>query len=192
MIGKRIGLIDGSVSVDEYRGVIAANHVDRSKIAEMSAGFDVAPLLSHKIDGLMNYEELTPVELRLRGEDIAVMRFADFGLKAYSLNLVVNDAALTEDPLVIKDIVDATIEGYEFLRSQPDQAALIFSRLFPERDKAYVRESTSVVAKLLGSGPIGRQTRQGWIETIATMKNLGLLNHEVSVDDVTAASYLKN
>jgi len=71
MVGKRIGLIDGSVTVDEYRGVVTANGIDRSKIQEVHVGWDVAPLLTKKVDGLMNYEELTPVDLRLQGHPVA-------------------------------------------------------------------------------------------------------------------------
>lgn len=190
MIGKRIGLIDGSVTVDEYRGVVAANHIDRSKVKEVSVGFDAAPLLSRKVDGLMNYEELTPVELRLQGHDIVVMRFADFGLKAYSLNLIANEEALRNNGVVIKSIVDGTIAGYSFLRSNPAQAAAIFGKLFPEKDQRYVNDSMLVVQHLLGVGPIGIQTREGWLETIGTLTRLGLLAKNVSVNDVAAAEFL--
>jgi ABC-type nitrate/sulfonate/bicarbonate transport system substrate-binding protein len=190
LIGKRIGLIDGSVSVDEYRGLVAANNIDRKRIKEVSVGWDAAPLLSRKVDGLMNYEELTPVELRLHGNDIVVMRFSDFGLKAYSLNLIANDSAFVKDSKAIKDLVDGTVEGYIFLREKPDQSAAIFSRLFPERDQKYVHESTLVVAQLLGSGVVGDQTRLGWTDTLGTLSRLGLLARKLSVDEVAASAYL--
>src|SRR5262249_21029419 len=155
MISKRIGIINGSITADEYRGILAANHIDRSQIKEVGAGFEVAPLLTKQVDGLMNYEELTPVELRLKGHDIVTMRFADFGLHAYSLNLIVNDSALQNRGETIRKIVDASVKGYEFVRNNPDQAAAVFITLFPERDPNYVRESVRIVAKLLGAGPIG-------------------------------------
>lgn len=190
MIGKTIGLISGSVTTDEYRGLVAANKIDRSKIKEVAAGFDVAPLLSKKVDGLMNYEELTPVELRLQGYDIVTMRFADFGLKAYSLNLIVNEAQSETERDTIKAITEATIEGYEFLRSNPDEAAMIFSSLYPERDRAYVRDSIQIVAKLLGSGRIGEQTSQGWNDTLGTLKSLKLLEREIKAEDVSLNGYV--
>lgn len=190
MLGKRIGLIDGSISVDEYRAVIAANKIDRSRISEVSVGWDVAPLLTKQVDGLMNYEELTPVELRLQGHDIVVMRFADQGIRAHSLNLIVNDAFLTSEADTIRSITEATIEGYEFVSSKPEEAAALFSQLFPERNKDYVRESMKVVARQLGDGTIGRQTRDGWGTTLKTLTDLGLLAKPVSVDDVVVQGYL--
>jgi len=190
LIGKRIGLIDGSISVDEYKGLLAANHIDRSKIKEVSVGWDAAPLLSKKVDGLMNYEELTPIELRLQGHKIAVLRFADFGLKAYSLNLIANDRALATEDTTIRAVVDGTVEGYEFLRQNPSEAAKIFGHLFPERNPEYVRDSTQVVSKLLGDSKIGAQTQEGWEATISTLKLLGLLDKTVTVSEVTAKEYL--
>lgn len=190
MIGKRIGLISGSVTFDEYRGIIAANGLDRSKIIEVGAGFEVAPLLSKQVDGLMNYEELTPVELRLKGYDIVTMRFADFGLKAYSLNLIVNESHTESDATTIKAITDATIEGYEFLRSNPDESARIFSKLSPERDPNYIRESIKIVAKLLGPDKVGKQTSQGWNETVSTLRSLNLLEKNVNAEEMYVSGYV--
>ena len=45
----------------------------------------------------MNHAELTPIELKLQGHPIVTMRVADFGLKAYSLNLIVSDAAVQKE-----------------------------------------------------------------------------------------------
>lgn len=189
MIGKRIGIINGSITLDEYRGLLAANHIDRSQIAEVDVGFEVAPLLQKKVDGLMNYQELTPVALRLEGHDIAEMRFADFGIKAYSLNVIVNDGASRKEEETIRAVVDGTREGYELLRRDPGQAAAIFSALFPERNKDYVRESIKIVARLLGTGEVGRQTVEGWQETIKMLSSLGLLAKAVTVDEVAASNY---
>jgi ABC-type nitrate/sulfonate/bicarbonate transport system substrate-binding protein len=190
MIGKKIGIISGSITLDEYRGLLAANDIDRSQIQEVDVGFEVAPLLQKKVDGLMNYQELTPVALRIDGHDIVEMRFADFGIKAYSLNLIVSDSALQKESAAIRAIVDGTREGYELLRNDPAQAAAIFSRLFPERNKDYVRESIKIVAQLLGKGPVGQQTTQGWQDTIKTLGDLGLLAKPVTVDEVAASEYL--
>jgi ABC-type nitrate/sulfonate/bicarbonate transport system substrate-binding protein len=189
--GKRIGIINGSITLDEYRGMLTAQKIDRSKIKEVDVGFEVAPLLQKQVDGLMNYQELTPVELRLQGHDIVTMRFADYGLKAYSLNLISNDSAIAAQPEVLRAVVEATIEGYEFLRSKPEEAAAIFSKMFPERRPEYVKASIAEVAKLLGQGVIGTQTTQGWTDTLNTLSSLSLLAKPVAVSDVTAPGFLK-
>ena len=192
MIGRRIGLITGSITVDEYRGVLAANAIDRDTIKEVSVGWDVATLLTGKVDGLMNYEELTPVQLRLQGYDIVKMRFRDFGVRAYSLNLIVNEAAAEEHHRTIVAVIESVNAGYRYLRDKPEDAARIFSGLFPEKNPEYVRQSIAIVASLLGEGKIGLQTREGWQETIDTLDRLGLLDSEISVDDIVQRAFLSD
>jgi ABC-type nitrate/sulfonate/bicarbonate transport system substrate-binding protein len=189
MIGKRIGLINGSITVDEYRGVVAANKIDRSKIKEVGVGFDVAPLLTKKVDGLMNYQELTPVELRLQGHNITVMKFADYGVHAYSLNLIASEKQLGQKSKQIKLATDAIIKGYIFLKEHPMEAAEIFSKVVPEKEKKYVAESTKVVAQLLGDRTIGEQTPNGWTDTIKTLDGLRLLPNKVTANEV--ATYIR-
>jgi len=190
LIGKTIGTINGSITLDEYRGLLAAQRLDRSKIKEIDVGFEVAPLLSHQVDGLMNYQELTPVELRLQGNDIVTMRLADYGIKAYSLNLISNDSTIAADPKMLRAIVDATIEGYRFVRENPEQAAAILSKLFPERKPEYVRASLAEVSKLLGPGSVGEQTKEGWTDSINTLQSLGLLAKPISIDEVMAPDFV--
>jgi ABC-type nitrate/sulfonate/bicarbonate transport system substrate-binding protein len=184
MIGKKIGLINGSITVDEYRGVVAANKIDRSKIKEVGVGFDVAPLLTKKVDGLMNYQELTPVELRLQGHNISTMRFADYGVKAYSLNLIASEKQLSQHSKQIKLATEAITKGYTFLKENPAEAAEIFSKVVPEKDKKYITESTKIVSQLLGDKSVGKQTPEGWMDTIKTLDELGLLTGKIQPDDV--------
>ncbi len=190
LIGKRIGISPGSITVEEYRGLLAANRIDRSKIMEVRVGMDVAPLLSKQVDGLINYEEMSPVELRIRGHDIVLLRLRDYGINAYSLNLITNDESLKGETKTIRDIVEATTKGSEFVQDNPDEAAKVFSKLFPQRDSRYVRESIKVVIDLLGNRPVGQQTRKEWSETIATLDKLGLLERKVTVDEVAETEFL--
>jgi ABC-type nitrate/sulfonate/bicarbonate transport system substrate-binding protein len=189
--GKRVGIISGSITLDEYRGLLSANHIDRSKIQETDVGFEVTPLLRKQVDATMDYAELSPVELKLEGYDIVLLRFADFGLKAYSLNLMVNENAAVQEQEAIRSVVEGTIEGYEYLRNNPAEAAAIFSRLFPERKKEFVQESMKVVAQLLGNGPVGRQTRKGWTDTVEMLQSMGLLARAVTVDELVVKAYLQ-
>lgn len=184
LVGRRIGLISGSITVDEYRGMMAANGVDTSMVTHIGVGWDVAPLLTNRVDALLNYAELTPVELRIQGRQIETMRLSDFGVKAYSLNLIVNSSRLATDSATIRQVVEAVVEGYEFIRANPDSAAKLFSRRFTERDTVFVRESIRIVAEQLGTGTVGDQTTMGWEQTIAMLDQLGLLRNTISVEQV--------
>src|ERR1700749_4352160 len=93
LIGKRVGLVAGSTTVDEDRAMLAAHRIDRNRVTEVTVDWQASPLLDRKVDALLDYEELAPAELQADGKRIAVMRLADFGLRTYSLNLIVNEMA---------------------------------------------------------------------------------------------------
>ncbi len=186
LVGKRVGLVPGSTTVDEYRAMLLANRIDRRKIKELEVDWDFKALLDRKVDALLDYEEITPAELQSQGKRIAVMRLADFGVRIYSLNLVVNEMVWTSSPerkQAAYMIEDAVQEGYRFVREKPAQAAAIFSRLFPEISPRYVELSMQIVARQLAL-PIGNQTRIGWEDTLKTLSSLRLLDRAVSAEEV--------
>ena len=182
--GKTMGLIDGSITKDEYRGLVRANGLEDLDITEVSAGFEVAPLLTGQVDGLMNYAELTPVQLSLDGHEIETMRLSDFGVHAYSLNLIVNSDFYEREPETVAGVKRALNRGYLFVRDNPSEAAHLFSELFPEKDAEFVELSMQIVARQLGTGEMGEQTEDGWQATLQTMADLELLDGDVTITDV--------
>jgi ABC-type nitrate/sulfonate/bicarbonate transport system substrate-binding protein len=186
LIGKRVGLVAGSTTVDEYRALLIANRLDRSRIQEVEVDWDSKALLDRKVDALLDYEEIAPAELQAQGRRIAVMRLADFGVRIYSLNLVVNEMAWTSSPQrqqAARLVEDAVQEGYQFVRDKPGEAAAIFAKLFPDLPPRYVDLSMQIVARQLAV-PIGNQTRIGWEDTLKTLSSLRLLGRAVSAEEV--------
>ena len=88
LIGKKVGLMPGSVTVDEYRALLVANRIDRAKVKKIEVDWNGNALLDRRVD-----EEIAPAELQAQGRRIAVLHFAEFGLRLYSLNLIVNELA---------------------------------------------------------------------------------------------------
>ena len=184
LIEARIGLIDGSITKDEYIGLIQANNLDRNEIIELSTGFDVSPLLSNQVDGLMNYAELTPVQLRIDGYPVVTMRLSDYGVSAYSLNLIANGKFANEHPETVSKITRAVTKGYEFVKNDPEQSARIFLDLFPEKSEEFVNASMKIVAQQIDGEKVGEQSVEGWQMTIDTLESLGLLNTGLEAADV--------
>lgn len=186
LYGKTLGVVPGSITNEELRALIAANKLDMDRIRTIPVDWDAYDLVERKVDALIDYDEMAPSELIAEGRRITVIRLADFGVRAYSLNLIVNDAAWA-DPVrreIARKIEDAVQEGYGMVKDRPGDAAAAFSRLFPRLAPRYVDRSMVTVAQQLGGPPIGQQTRAGWELTLKTLEQLGLLARRVSVDDV--------
>ncbi|WP_296321143.1 ABC transporter substrate-binding protein [Reyranella sp.] len=186
LYGKTLGLVPGSITNEEFRALIAANRLDRSKIKETTVSWNAYDLIEKKVDALIDYDEMAPAELIAEGRRITMIRLSDFGVKAYSLNLIVNDDAWA-DPVrreIAKNVQEAVQEGYNMVRERPADAASHFSRLFPRLAPRYVDRSMATVSQQLSGPPTGQQTRAGWEATISTLDALGLLAKPVTVDDV--------
>jgi len=186
LYGKTLGLVPGSITNEEFRALLAANKLDQGRIKVATVDWNAYDLVEKKVDALIDYDEMAPAELLAEGRRITMIRLSDFGVRAYSLNLIVNDAAWA-DPVrreIAKKVQDAVQEGYNMVRERPADAAVHFSRLFPRLAPRYVDRSMATVSQQLSGPPTGLQTRAGWEATIRTLEQLGLLAKPVTVDDV--------
>jgi ABC-type nitrate/sulfonate/bicarbonate transport system substrate-binding protein len=186
LYGKTLGLVPGSITNEEFRALVAANKLDRSRIKEVTADWNGYSLIEKKVDALIDYDEMVPSELIAEGRRITMIRVSDFGVRAYSLNLIVNTTAWA-DPArraIAEKIVEAVQEGYNSVKERPGDAALHFSNMFPRLAPRYVDRSTVTVAQQLAGPPTGIQTRAGWEATIKTLESLQLLAKPITADDV--------
>ncbi len=186
LYGKKIGLVPSSVTIDEYRALLVANRLDRARITEVEVDWSGKSLLDRKVDALIDYEEITPAQLIADGQKISIMRLADFGVRLYSLNLIVNDDAWAAPgrKAVARRIAEALQEGFGLVRDRPREAAAIFKRLFPDVAPRYADQSMITVGRQLGTLQIGLQTRVGWEDTLKILTTLGLLARPVGPEEV--------
>ncbi|WP_422000554.1 ABC transporter substrate-binding protein [Reyranella sp.] len=186
LYGKTLGVVPGSITNEELRALITVNKLDPDKIREIPVNWDAYTLIDKKVDALIDYEEMAPAELVAEGRRITMLRLADFGVRVYSLNLIVNDAAWADPArrVIAQKVVEAVQEGYNSVKERAGDAALRFSTLFPRLAPRYVDRSMVTVAQQLSGPPTGEQTRAGWEATIKTLESLKLLAKPVTVDEV--------
>ena len=192
LYGKTLGLVPGSITNEEFRALLVANKLDRSKIKDSTVEWNAYALVEKKVDALIDYDEMSPAELIAEGRRITLIRLSDFGVKAYSLNLIVNEAAWN-DPArraIAEKVVEAVQEGYNMVKERPADAAVHFSNLYPRLAPRYVDRSMATVSAQLSGPPTGVQTRAGWEATLKTLESLNLLAKPITVDDV--AIFLNN
>jgi ABC-type nitrate/sulfonate/bicarbonate transport system substrate-binding protein len=183
LIGKRVGLVPGSTTVEEYAAMLAINRIDRSRVREIAVDPGAKALLDGQVDALLDYEEIAPAELQAEGRRIAVLRLAGLGVQLQSLNLVVNEAAWAQRAPAARAIAAAVQEGYQLLRERPAEAAAIFGRQFPQFPPRYLELSLKIVASQLGV-PIGNQTSVGWASTLKILSDQGLLARPLTPNEV--------
>jgi NitT/TauT family transport system substrate-binding protein len=114
--GKTLGVADSDLSAGlwpalAHQNGIKIEHVKQSRI---SAAVREPMLSAGQVDAVTGFSYLSAVNLRDRGvpaDDLAVLRFADYGCDAYGFALIVNPTFATHKPEAVKGFVRALIAG---------------------------------------------------------------------------------
>ena len=114
--GKTLGVADSDLSAGLWPALAHQNginpgHVKQSRI---SAAVREPMLSAGQVDAVTGFSYQSAVNLRDRGvpaDDLAVLRFADYGCDAYGFALIVNPAFAARKPEAVKGFVRALIAG---------------------------------------------------------------------------------
>ena len=114
--GKTLGVADSDLSAWLWPALAHQNginlqHVRQSRI---SAAVREPMLSAGQVDAVTGFSYQSAVNLRDRGvpaDDLAVLRFADYGCEAYGFALIVNPTFAAQKPEAVKGFVRALIAG---------------------------------------------------------------------------------
>ncbi len=106
----------------------AQNGIKTASVKQSKIGAAVRePMLSAgQVDAVTGFSYLSAVNLRDRGvpaDDLAVLRYADYGCEAYGFAVIVNPAFAARRPEAVKGFVRAVIAGTDLAIKAPGRAA---------------------------------------------------------------------
>lgn len=188
--GKRIGIYPGSITVNEFDAFRKLNGLQGDVLKTVSlTGADIPLLLAGKLDGVLHFTEMSPVqvetspEIRAAAPKTYEIRLADHGVGGYGLNIIANPDAWRTRRADLEALNAAILQGYRDGCSQRQRAVDSFVKQFPDKTREYVRISWDKVCALVGTNA-GRQDATGWQQTIDLYRGLGLLKADVRPSDV--------
>jgi NitT/TauT family transport system substrate-binding protein len=114
--GKTFGIADNDLSAGLWPALAHRNgiHLDHVRQSRISAAVREPMLSAGQVDAVAGFSYLSAVNLRDRGvpaDDLAVLRFADYGCDAYGFAVIVNPAFADKQPDAVKGFVRALIAG---------------------------------------------------------------------------------
>jgi NitT/TauT family transport system substrate-binding protein len=126
--GKNLGVAEGDLSVRLWPAVAKLNGIKLAGVKQYSISAAVRePMLSAgQVDAVTGFSYLSAVNLRDRGvpaDDLAVLRFADYGCEAYGFAVIVNPSLAATRPEAVKGFVRAAIAGTHLAIKNPGRAA---------------------------------------------------------------------
>jgi NitT/TauT family transport system substrate-binding protein len=126
--GKTLGVAEGDLSVRLWPAVANLNGIKLKSVKQSSISAAVRePMLSAgQLDAVTGFSYLSAINLKDRGvpaDDLAVLKFADYGCEAYGFAIIVNPALAAAKPEAVKGFVRAVIGGVNLTIKDPAGAA---------------------------------------------------------------------
>jgi NitT/TauT family transport system substrate-binding protein len=126
--GKTLGVAEGDLSIRLWPAIARENGVKAAsvKLYRISAAVREPILSAGQVDAVTGFSYLSAVNLRDRGvpaDDLAVLRYADYGCEAYGFAIIVNPAFASANPQAVKGFVRAVIAGTHLSIKDPGRAA---------------------------------------------------------------------
>jgi len=125
--GKTLGVADGDFSIWFWPALARQNGIKIATVKQnrMSAAVREPMLSAGQVDAVTGFSYLSAVNLRDRGvpaDDLAVLRFANYGCEAYGFAVIVNPAFAARRPEAVKGFLRAAIAGTNLAIREPGRA----------------------------------------------------------------------
>jgi NitT/TauT family transport system substrate-binding protein len=88
-------------------------------------------------------------QAKAAGVDVAWIEYGDYKLDAYGSGFAAREELIEKKPEVLRSFLRASYRGYDFARSNPEQAADIMVKMFPTLDRNIVLEQIHEINKLV-------------------------------------------
>jgi NitT/TauT family transport system substrate-binding protein len=126
--GKTLGVAEGDLSFRLWPALARQNGLKVAGIKQnrISAAVREPILSAGQVDAVAGFSYLSAVNLRDRGvpaDDLAVLRYADYGCEAYGFAVIVNPAFAAATPDAVKGFLRAVIAGTHSVIKDPGGAA---------------------------------------------------------------------
>jgi NitT/TauT family transport system substrate-binding protein len=126
--GKTLGVAESDLSIRLWPSLARQNGIKAASVKQnkISAAVREPILSAGQVDAVAGFSYLSAVNLRDRGvpaDDLAVLRYADYGCEAYGFAVIVNPAFAAKRPEAVKGFLRALIAGTQLAIREPERAA---------------------------------------------------------------------
>jgi len=125
--GKTLGVAEGDLSLLLWPALAHHNGIKLTSVKQrqMSPAVREPMLSAGQVDAVTGFSYLSAVNLRDRGvpaDDLAVLRFADYGCEAYGFAVIVNPAFAARRPEAVRGFLRALTAGTSLAIREPAHA----------------------------------------------------------------------
>lgn len=167
LVGKKLAVQPGTAQTTLLDAILASNGIDKGKVdvINIDPGAFVGALLEKKVDAILGGADFHSVQIRERGFKVRDLFYRDVGVPTVGLSIIARDDKIKADAELYKKFIEASLQGWDAARKNPDAAADAVVAQFPSVKKAQVLAQFDVVNKLLcapGATALGKVPEKNW------------------------------
>ncbi|TMD61637.1 MAG: ABC transporter substrate-binding protein [Chloroflexi bacterium] len=182
----------GTVSAD-YLAIVKAAGVDRSKVHEVSVGFDPRVLATKQVDVYPVFKSNEPDILAKLGVPVRLFDATDYGIPMLGLSFITNQKTATERPEVVRRFLRAALKGLSDAMADRGMAIDATMKYAVGEDRDHQRFMFDAELRdVTSSDPLGWITRERWAAQERTLQDVGVLAKPVDVAAVVDDSFVRS
>ncbi|MGO4372387.1 ABC transporter substrate-binding protein [Paenibacillus sp. 2TAB19] len=193
--GKSIASSISSTFTSLYDKFIEHNGVDGSKVklVKMETGARNTAFLNKEVDAVAVFSTNEfPMFNKKLGIELQPMYLADYGFDVAGLTLAANNKFLADNPNTAKRFLAAVNEGFKYTIDNPEEAAAIAKKLFPDTVDEELTvmqiQRTGELAVLEGK-PFGWVSEENITHTSSVLFESGLIKKQLPATDYFTNEY---
>jgi NitT/TauT family transport system substrate-binding protein len=197
LYGKTLGVPTLSVAEKQWRYVEKLNHIDDSKIHQVSLGTGIATMIeAKKVDAAVAFFFNDGLKVVSDGTPMGWILLSDVGLPIYSTSLIVSEDKISKNPDLVHRFTRAFVKGWTYSLSHQDEALQTFLKDNPTVDPKYSALKFPEVLKLTQTpdtekNGIGYSTQDKWDAMQKALLEMGIMDKGVDVANVFTDKFLK-
>ena len=178
--GKTGGVSPAGASTVLLNAVLAKHGIGRDEVnlTTMDPHSKHAALLGKKVDYINGFMLGDYVSVVLQDPSIQAVPYSSWDINALSTGLIVNPETIEKEPELVRNFVEATMEGWNYTIEHPQEASSIGVKHFPLSDRALLEEGIRTTLPLLHTSnsqdkPVGWMAEADWKQTVELMHQYG-------------------
>lgn len=192
--GKKIGIpgLFGASYVG-LRALLEAGGLDEDDVVLDSIGFNqVEALVGKQEDAIVVYVVNEPVQLRAMGYEVSVISVADY-VHLASNGIITNENTISNNPDLIKRMVNAAMRGVAYTIEHPEEAFEISKKYIDglaEADQSVQMEILLSSINLWKSESLGVSNLEYWQNMQEVLLQMGLLSQPLDVTEAFSNEFI--
>jgi NitT/TauT family transport system substrate-binding protein len=176
--GKTVGIYAGFDTESIYIELLRKFQVDRSKIKEFPAAYNLAPFFDNQVQVWPSYVINEPLSAAEQNIKTKCLGPDQFGIKYYSDTLIVHEDTLRDKRDLVERFLEASEKGWRYALKHPDEAVdIVLKYQQPPHNKEHEMRMFNALASYVNTtDPMFQMSPEVWKSMAETLKGQSAIN----------------